>query len=231
MKIQATTQKMILGHFGTSSDYPALKVDFDRSSSATWEEFGDQRPSAPSLEIRSFSPGSGAVGDPIKIAGTGFSTTVREDSISFGGTTYVVANNFIDDTRPGIDPTIDTLVVNVPTYAQTGEIMVKVLDGQPATSLGVFEVLSTPSLSAPRVKSVIRVYPNPTSGELRFTNLSTTNTYAYKAYSLLGKEIISGTVQGSSVIDMSSLTDGQYILVLQTEGKELLRTRLLMLKK
>ncbi|MYC31224.1 MAG: hypothetical protein F4X65_14235 [Chloroflexi bacterium] len=33
--------------FGTVSDYPALKVDFDTDGTATWPEFGDQRGSAP----------------------------------------------------------------------------------------------------------------------------------------------------------------------------------------
>ena len=31
-------------HFGTSSQYPALQVDFDGNSTTTWQEFGDQRP-------------------------------------------------------------------------------------------------------------------------------------------------------------------------------------------
>ncbi len=33
--------------FGTSSEYPALKVDFDGNGTATWEEFGNQRGDAP----------------------------------------------------------------------------------------------------------------------------------------------------------------------------------------
>ena len=33
--------------FGTSSEYPALKVDFDGDGTATWQEFGNQRGSAP----------------------------------------------------------------------------------------------------------------------------------------------------------------------------------------
>ena len=30
--------------FGTASEYPVLKVDFDGDGTASWEEFGDQRP-------------------------------------------------------------------------------------------------------------------------------------------------------------------------------------------
>ena len=33
--------------FGTSSEYPALKVDFDGDGTATWQEFGNQRRDAP----------------------------------------------------------------------------------------------------------------------------------------------------------------------------------------
>ena len=32
--------------FGTASQYPALTIDFDRDGTASWEEFGDQRPAA-----------------------------------------------------------------------------------------------------------------------------------------------------------------------------------------
>ena len=34
-------------HFGTSSQYPVLKVDFDGDGAATWEEFGHQRTTSP----------------------------------------------------------------------------------------------------------------------------------------------------------------------------------------
>ncbi len=34
-------------HFGTSSQYPVLKVDFNGDGTATWEEFGDQHPNSP----------------------------------------------------------------------------------------------------------------------------------------------------------------------------------------
>ena len=327
--------------FGTNSEYPALKVDFDRNGTATAYEFGGQGkstppptpptpptppptpPTSPSLAIRSFSPESGAVGDPIKIAGTGFSSTTADNELSFdGGTTYVVANNFIDDTRTGVDPTIDTIVVNVPSDAVTGEISVKVNDGTPVESANDFTVLSASVLaitsisptrgpvgeevtiegqnfeataadnmvtflgdesdegdnqvatiseasttrlvvnvpddaisgpievevdgetatseaftvttetpfSVSKSSDVIRVYPNPTSGELSFRSLSSTDTYVYKIYSLLGQEILSDVLKGTT-IDVSTLAEGQYILVLSSKGdSEVLRTRLLIVR-
>ena len=101
-----------------------------------------------SLAISKIDPELGAVGDPIKIAGIGFSSTAAENEVSFdGGTAYVVANDFIADTRTGVDPTIDTVVVNVPSGAQTGTIMVKVNDGTPVESANDFTVLSSTELA------------------------------------------------------------------------------------
>ena len=41
--------------FGTSGQYPALRVDFDGDGTATWEEFGKQRASGPSVDGRDAS--------------------------------------------------------------------------------------------------------------------------------------------------------------------------------
>ena len=49
--------------------------------------------------VSSFTPTTGAVGETVMIWGTGFSSTATEDSISFGGSPYVVASSFIADTR------------------------------------------------------------------------------------------------------------------------------------
>ena len=37
-------------HFGTASQYPVLQVDFDGDGTASWEEFGDQRPAPPASQ-------------------------------------------------------------------------------------------------------------------------------------------------------------------------------------
>ncbi len=43
-------------HFGTSGQYPALRVDFNGDGTATWQEFGDQRPIvAPEFEEPSYA--------------------------------------------------------------------------------------------------------------------------------------------------------------------------------
>ena len=72
------------------------------------------------------------------------------------------------------------------------------------------------------------VYPNPTSGEVELAGFSADKTYICKVYSLLGQEMFSTTIKHK--IDLSSLVEGQYVLVLLTEEKELLRTRLLIVR-
>ena len=85
--------------------------------------------------------------------------------------------------------------------------------------------------SVPGAEGAIRVYPNPTSGKVRFEGLSATRSYRYKVYSLVGQEVSSGRLR-SSEGDLSSLSNGgQYILVLEDEEDgEVLRTQLLVLK-
>ena len=137
--------------FGTDSQYPALQVDFDGSSTATAAEFGDQPRTTSSvpLTVFGFSPTRGVPNTEVKIWGTAFSSTAEEDSISFGGSDYVAAASFIADSRSGASPTIDTLTVSVPSDAQRGTIRVKVLSGQPAASFGPFirlRILSSANL-------------------------------------------------------------------------------------
>ena len=93
------------------------------------------------FSVTGFSPSSARVGEDVKIWGTGFSSTVTEDSVSFDGSDYVVAVTFIEDTRTAEIPTIDTLMLPVPMEVGKREIRVKVLDGPHATSSGEFEVL------------------------------------------------------------------------------------------
>ena len=178
--------------------------------------------------IEDIVPEVAPVGEDIKIAGTGFSATARNDSVSFdGGATYVVANNFIDDV-------IDTLVVEVPSGAETGTIRVKVLNGTPAESAQEFTVeasMDDPIFSVPSLEGGLHVYPNPTSAKLHFTKLPTTDTHTYKLHSLLGQEMLSGVLRDNT-IDVSSILEGQYILVLRSKGsgEVLCRTRLLIVK-
>ena len=87
---------------------------------------------------------------------------------------------------------------------------------------------NTATLRALELDKTLRLYPNPSSGEVRFIGLSATQRYAYKVYSLLGEELLSGRLYGGE-IDISSLRNGQYILILQAHDEEM-RTQVLLLK-
>ena len=134
-------------NFGTASQYPAIKGDLNGDELATAYEFGVQGRDAPPT-VEGFTPASGAVSTSIKIWGTGFSSTETENSISFGGSAYVVAVTFIGDTRAA-SPTIDTLEVSVPSDAHTGRILVKVLNLTPDASLQLFVLPVTISSISP----------------------------------------------------------------------------------
>ena len=84
-------------------------------------------------------------------------------------------------------------------------------------------------LLLPDTPEAIRAYPNPT-GYLHFTSKLNTGT-SYKIYALVGKRVLSGTLQDDNTIDVRSLPDGQYVLTLENKKNiEVLRTRVLLLK-
>ena len=85
------------------------------------------------------------------------------------------------------------------------------------------------TFSVPEAQDNLRVYPNPSSGWVRFAGLSATRSYLYKVYTLVGQEVLSGTLR-SKEVDLSGLSSGQYILLLEDEGSELLRRRIRIVK-
>ena len=269
--------------------------------------------------ITSISPEAGTEGTVVKISGTGFSSTASEDSVSFdNGDNYVAAEEFIK----GEASAIDTLVIIVPSEAQTGKLMLRVLGGMPVVSASEFMIISfaitsisplagavgtevtisgehfgaTPeenivtflgedgaednqvaevafasttelelrvpnnaktgpisvtingetavfsqnftvtkkdgnNFGVPSSEVVFYVYPNPTSGKVRYTKSNTSGEYTYSIYSLVGQVVLSGNVYNNTEIDVSNLSDGEYILLLQDKNsKKVLRTRLLILK-
>ena len=134
--------------------------------------------------VSSFTPTSGPVDTEVMIWGTGFSSTATEDSISFGGSPYVVASSFIADTRIGVSPMIDTLVVNVPSDAQTGKISVKVLDGTPAMSTANFTVPGT--TPAPPMVSSFTPTSGPVDTEVMIWGTGFSTTAAENTVTFLG---------------------------------------------
>lgn len=89
--------------------------------------------------VTSFSPGSGAVGDPITINGTGFSATPSADTVKFNGVAV--------PTSQITSATTIKLVVHVPTGATTGKISVTVGSGTGSSSSNFTVTLPPPTFS------------------------------------------------------------------------------------
>ena len=174
--------------------------------------------------ITSFSPAEGAVGTEVTITGTGFSATADENSIAFGNDMFVVASSV----RASVAADPDTLTVVVPATAETGPLSVKVLNGTAAISTATFTMTVTNVLDVPLVADEVRLYPNPASGQLRFTNLLPTQSYTYRIYGVAGTRVQTGELRGNGDIDVSRLRTGRYVLLLyDRDGSTILRSNLL----
>ena len=174
--------------------------------------------------VLSFSPSEGEVGISVTITGENFSATALENEVKFGGVMAAAPTS----------ASTTSLTVRVPSGARTGSISVAV-GGQTGTSSTNFTVTgTTPEPAAFSVplssEGDVRVYPNPTSGQLHFKGLLAGGRYVCDLYSLVGQKVLSSVVRAGDTMDTSTLSSGQYILILQAEGRELLRTRLLVVR-
>ena len=174
--------------------------------------------------VLSFSPSEGEVGISVTITGENFSATALENEVKFGGVMAAAPTS----------ASTTTLTVRVPSGARTGSISVAV-GGQTGTSSTNFTVTgTTPEPAAFSVplssEGDVRVYPNPTSGQLHFKGLLAGGRYVCDLYSLVGQKVLSSVVRAGDTMDTSTLSSGQYILILQAEGRELMRTRLLVVR-
>ena len=174
-------------------------------------------------EIDNFSPKTGEVNTKVTITGSNFSTTPSENTVTFGVNVKAVL----------IESSETSIKARVPDGAKTGPIRVAV-NGQTAVSNAYFTVRGDAPCTNPFFNVLgaeggeLRVFPNPTSDQVRVIGLSATGTY--KVYSLVGQALISGALDEGAVIDVSSLSQGQYVLVVETEEGKTLRARLLVLK-
>ena len=111
--------------FGTNSEYPALRVDFDRSGTSSVAEFGTQ-PRTALLRVSSFTPERGVVGTTVTIRGKFFSTTAGENTVTFLGAEGDDTDNVEATVSTSPAPTAASLTVTAPPDAQTGPISVMV---------------------------------------------------------------------------------------------------------
>jgi YD repeat-containing protein len=105
------------------------------------------RYSAGQISIISFSPSVGATGTIVTIAGTGFSTTITQNTVQFNGTAATISS-----------ATANQLVVTVPASATTGPIKVTAPSGN-FTSTTNFTVTTSGGL--PSITSLSATKANP----------------------------------------------------------------------
>ena len=86
---------------------------------------------------------------------------------------------------------------------------------------------TTTIYSVPATSGTPQAYPNPAQHTLLFANLTPGSRYVYKIYTAGGNFLTSGTVQDDKAINISTLESGQYLLTLQNNDREVLRTSLL----
>ena len=95
--------------------------------------------------------------------------------------------------------------------------------GDGAVSQGFIDVFAVPEGS-----SRVIVYPNPATRVLHFANLSFGEEYMYKMYTYSGRLLCSGHLGRNREVDVSKVSDGAYVLLLQDmDGNEILRSPLL----
>lgn len=139
-------------------------------------------------------------GDQITTSTTAGSSYSKTYSYNVSGTwdeneLYLVA--FVND--------IDATDVNNRAINNAAEV--KLLDIQPVGK------------SNYEIKDDIHIYPNPTTGIVRFMNVNNSNI---RVYNILGKEIINVDTKGSfEQIDLSSCESGTYIVKITTNGNVL----------
>src|SRR6478752_3133587 len=107
-----------------------------------WDAAGNllsiSRNASSKLSVLRPSPSEGAVGEEVKLMGTGFSSTPSSNTVKFNGTTATV-----------VEASPWSLSVKVPTGAETGYVTVSTSTEGPATSPEEFTVRSSskPSIS------------------------------------------------------------------------------------
>jgi YD repeat-containing protein len=104
------------------------------------------RPAVGSINVLGFSPAFGGTGASITITGTGFSTTVSQNTVKFNGTAATV-----------VSATSTQLVATVPAAATTGPISVTSQTG--TASSGQSFTVTPPSAAGPNISGF-----TPTSG-------------------------------------------------------------------
>src|SRR5580692_4990013 len=153
----------------------------------TWDAAGNlssvKRASSTKLSIIQLEPTKGAVGETVNIWGTGFSTTLANDTVKFNGTAATVSA-----------ATADTLAVKVPSGATTGTVTVQTTTEGPVTSSQSFTVSSSAVPGAPTITSLsASVAAAGTVVTITGTGFETNAEYDYVTVNRTTAEVTSAT--------------------------------------
>ncbi|WP_420637790.1 GLUG motif-containing protein [Candidatus Poriferisocius sp.] len=216
-------------NFGISSQYPALKYDFDGDGTATWQEFGDQRPlSRPTLD------------NPISDQIVGTSSTInvvleRSGQEVFtdpegGPLTYTVASDSPANVSVAVAQSPTAVAITGVTTGKAN-ITVTATDNEGLSRSDEFEVLTAPqsefptvtnaiadqevattfSLSIPLEESGKAVFNEPSNGALTYTLDLSTSTPASVTIDTATKAIaITGLIQGKVDITVRATNASGY---------------------
>lgn len=154
-------------------------------ASYTWDAAGNlssiAKKSSTKLSIIQVEPTKGAVGETVDIWGTGFSTTLANDTVKFHGTVGTVSA-----------ATADTLAVKVPLGATSGTVTVQTTTEGPVTSSQSFTVGG--GVSAPAITSLsTSLAAAGTVVTVNGSGFETNKAYDYVSVNRTAAEVTSAT--------------------------------------
>jgi YD repeat-containing protein len=153
-----------------------------------------------------FDPQTGSSGTQVTISGTGFSSTITQDSVSFNGTPAIVTS-----------ASVTQLVVTVPSGTTTGPIAVTTPNGS-ATSSSSFMVGG--NANAPTVSGFSpTIAVSGTALTINGTNFDPTPANDLTLINRLAKSTISSATQSSLSTTIPSTATTGYVSVTAPSGK------------
>ena len=233
--------------FGTSSEYPTLKADFDGDGTATVSEFGIQKDAAPQFYATEADRRSraSAISQYTAEIHTNTSGTIETPVIYLGDNEKEVLTLSISSSQDAAGNNLDYFEIirisgsrsdvhNYQLQVKSTATLVATqvtltleateatgIGPQDHTSMATVIVTITPSpvfqLTVPGSEAPL-IYPNPTSGRIHIQGIRSDQLHSYGLYNVLGQSLLSGkTSIENNEIDLEGLSAGSYMLILSNE--------------
>ncbi|WP_054852539.1 T9SS type A sorting domain-containing protein [Olleya sp. ITB9] len=202
-------------------------------AAATDGYFAVLRTDSGSYESRLWISPTGASTYKIGISNGAALTQISATDLNVGDTNFIVFNYDIDNnivnawvnpTPGGAEPVADLSEASTSTANTFSQFLIR-QDSATETPFMIMDELkiattwndATLSTKTFEVVDNFNIYPNPTNtGSVTITTKNNT-TIAVTVFDVLGKQVLSQTIQNNS-LDVSNLTTGVYILKLNQEG-------------